>query len=616
MRRADPAMFPTLLCAAILTAAAAGVAAGAHLQRTGSAARAAPSAKLALFTQAQAQATFRFVDDRPKLTPVPQPDVAAPAFHRIIIEKTGVSKLEGDGTPGSQVLIKSSGLMIGAAIVDASGRWAVSLGKKLDAGDYNITLVAAGRETMQDGDEVRVFIPADFADREIVVYDRARVASRMPARPDSDETGSVSRRAQDLADAASRRFTEIVPPAAVQPSSTGPVPRPPARRGIDVATPVAGWLERASQAYQVEVARNLTRPVDATAPSAAASFDMAQTTEPAPAPEARSAPSAPDASSQDPLSSGVDAVRGWLKDASETYQRDIAEPLTVPANPNAVSESKSETVIKEPKPPVDTSGNAAEAARKIQQERERAVKALRDAEARDAADSKASTEETRQAAEAKRKEADERAAKARDAARAAAVQARKDAEAKRIEDVLKRLENAQKREREAELKKAEMQAKPAPADGPLPSDQELSRDRSFAASQSDPNGRRLQFTVEGDDEGDEDRAAAPERSNRQVKTADRSSANGARAGGWRSRNEADARHARSCHAGTTRRNGRKQMIYVVQPGDTLWAIANRHYRHGSRYTIIYRANQHRIPDADVIRPCQKLVLPLRGKRRV
>ena len=56
------------------------------------------------------------------------------------------------------------------------------------------------------------------------------------------------------------------------------------------------------------------------------------------------------------------------------------------------------------------------------------------------------------------------------------------------------------------------------------------------------------------------------------------------------------------------------MIYVVQPGDTLWAIANRHYRKGNRYNIIYRANQDRLPNADLLRPCQKLVLPDRGRR--
>ena len=63
-----------------------------------------------------------------------------------------------------------------------------------------------------------------------------------------------------------------------------------------------------------------------------------------------------------------------------------------------------------------------------------------------------------------------------------------------------------------------------------------------------------------------------------------------------------------------RNKGAKHAIYVVQPGDTLWAIANRHYRHGSRYNIIYHANLQRLPNADMIRPCQKLVLPLRGKR--
>ena len=50
-------------------------------------------------------------------------------------------------------------------------------------------------------------------------------------------------------------------------------------------------------------------------------------------------------------------------------------------------------------------------------------------------------------------------------------------------------------------------------------------------------------------------------------------------------------------------------IYIVKPGDTLWGIADRHYGKGARYTRIHRANLKRIPDADVIRPCQRIWIP-------
>jgi nucleoid-associated protein YgaU len=545
--------------------------------------------------------------------------------------------------------------MIGAAVVGADGRWAVALENKLDAGDHAIASVAAGRETTQAGDEVRVFIPSGFSGQEIVAYDRARNEREalLPSPvPSIEQDAATTARAEELANAASEKFTEIVPPKdAGKTAEAKPAPSPAPRAGIDIATPVAGWLERASQAYKDQVARKLAMPKDQSAP-----VEMAQNTEQpaAPQPEPEASPAAPAAPATDPLSAGVDAVRSWLKDASETYDRDIATPLSIPANPDATAatspkepakepaakeEKPAETTIKEAKPPVDTSGGPNEAARKIQAERERAAKALREAEERDAA--RAAAEDQRQAEEAKRRKAEETAARARDAARAAAEQSRKEAEAKKIQDGLKRLEDAQRAEEERKQEaaaEAESEAKAkakdkklaAPA-APLPSERELSRDRSFADSQNDPGGKRLEFKVEGEDQDAEARdredQAEPDRTERlrdqrvmeqrEDRSMKRSGAKqkSARVGGWRSRNDNDSRYARSCRAGSLHRKSRKHMVYVVKPGDTLWAIANRHYRHGSRYNIIYRANQHRISDADLIRPCQRLVLPLRGKRR-
>ena len=50
--------------------------------------------------------------------------------------------------------------------------------------------------------------------------------------------------------------------------------------------------------------------------------------------------------------------------------------------------------------------------------------------------------------------------------------------------------------------------------------------------------------------------------------------------------------------------------YVVKKGDTLWAIAERHYGAGARYRRIYKANQGRLRRGpDWIVPCQHLYLP-------
>ena len=55
--------------------------------------------------------------------------------------------------------------------------------------------------------------------------------------------------------------------------------------------------------------------------------------------------------------------------------------------------------------------------------------------------------------------------------------------------------------------------------------------------------------------------------------------------------------------------------YVVKAGDTLWAIAERHYGAGMRYRRIYEANRGRLKNGpDWILPCQRLYLPRQRRR--
>jgi hypothetical protein len=51
---------------------------------------------------------------------------------------------------------------------------------------------------------------------------------------------------------------------------------------------------------------------------------------------------------------------------------------------------------------------------------------------------------------------------------------------------------------------------------------------------------------------------------------------------------------------------------VVQPGDTLWRIAEQVYGGGVRYTVIYDANETRIRDPDLIYPGQVFIVPEAG----
>lgn len=56
------------------------------------------------------------------------------------------------------------------------------------------------------------------------------------------------------------------------------------------------------------------------------------------------------------------------------------------------------------------------------------------------------------------------------------------------------------------------------------------------------------------------------------------------------------------------KNPKSTGSYVVQSGDTLWAIAKKHYGDGDQYAKILNANKDKIKNANLIYPGQKLVL--------
>lgn len=49
--------------------------------------------------------------------------------------------------------------------------------------------------------------------------------------------------------------------------------------------------------------------------------------------------------------------------------------------------------------------------------------------------------------------------------------------------------------------------------------------------------------------------------------------------------------------------------YTVQPGDSLWKIAEAHYGNGSKYMKIFEANQPLLEDPNKIFPGQELAIP-------
>ena len=55
---------------------------------------------------------------------------------------------------------------------------------------------------------------------------------------------------------------------------------------------------------------------------------------------------------------------------------------------------------------------------------------------------------------------------------------------------------------------------------------------------------------------------------------------------------------------------KKVEIYEIQKGDTLWAIAQKFYGDGSKYTKIFEDNKEVIKDPDKIYPGQKIRIVL------
>ncbi|MCW2308709.1 peptidoglycan-binding protein LysM [Rhodobium gokarnense] len=51
------------------------------------------------------------------------------------------------------------------------------------------------------------------------------------------------------------------------------------------------------------------------------------------------------------------------------------------------------------------------------------------------------------------------------------------------------------------------------------------------------------------------------------------------------------------------------VFHTVAKGDTLWAIAEKHYGNGSKYTAIFEANRPMLSDPDKIYPGQVLRIP-------
>ncbi len=487
----------------------------------------------------------------------PPPAAEPPSIEKVIVAAGTQSAIEGEGRPGNVVRLLSEGATLGETTVAANGRWRIVLKDGLKPGTYQIRAqaLAGTLRAPVAGDEIRVWVPDAFASRAVVTYDGAR----------GDETSEATRRrAEALAEAAGRAYDEVTEKG----DAASPPPSP--------AAPPA------------------TRPPapDPAGPDGA---------EGAATPPAESPAAAPESAKTDPLAVVVD----WLKRSARAYRENIVEQLAVPApdRPSAPEAPPGEVAradapaadapeaerprVSEPEPENAEAITAAEAARRIAEERRHAEELRRQA---------AEAEAARRKAEAD-KAAAEKARKKEEARKRAEEFARRKAEAdKRQAEELEALKKARaEADAKAAARAAAGKAVPPPDASPAKPPQRvtITLEPFSLPGEETPKTTREH---ENDDEAETAADAADEPG--PVRHA-------------KPRRPVTASTSRCMEGRVFKRKGRRW--YITSRDDTLWDIAERFYGSGLAYPRIYRVNRNRLSSPHVVRPCLALRLPARGR---
>ncbi|MCB1504925.1 MAG: LysM peptidoglycan-binding domain-containing protein [Hyphomicrobiaceae bacterium] len=554
--------------------------------------------------------------------------IAAPSFSRIEVSPDGRVRFEGHGTPGARVTLNSMGQPLGSALVTPRGDWEVQLQSGLTAGlhVFNSEAAIPGDGPAIPGGDVRIAIPRAFGSEDA----KANDISSAPQADDGGSESALRQRAEELARDATRHFDEfqirqMTEADTAKPDSPAVSPGA-ARRPTDKTNENAAgeggilfrlqdWLARANRDFQGKVVRRLQIPPPSETATTAAEDDTAKA---AAAAEAESLAKA------------------------KAAQRAEAERIAAK--------------------------RAADARREAERKAAAAADA-RDAEAAHQAEAQRKAEQQRQAEEARqvaaRKQAEEQRLAAEEAARikadaereaaAALAAAQRKLERERFERELLQAEIEERRLR-AELAEARKRAaqsrriaggnerkaakKPMAPQTPQPAPKvaapappqtpPLATARNARPSPT-PAGRGSPALRGGDGTGDDDVIATVPKTAARIKSAGGNDGH-VMPEAWRRRAElmsqrgevADETPRRSEVLGTrmvmrTRcaRAGRRISLpgtYVVERGDSLWRISERHYRRGYLWPEIQRANTEKIDDPDLIYPCQRFYLPKLRRR--
>ena len=394
--------------------------------------------------------------------------VAAPSFSRITIEPKGATLIECKGTPGSRVIINEGGRAVASAVVEPAGPWKVTLEQGLPAGDHRITSSVQNfdHDQIVAGQDVRISMPAEFSGRVVVAYN-----GNSETHGSAGDYDPARARAEDLARAASERFTEVMPkvgdgPRVAQGERTGPARTGEAPDAGD--HPVMRWLERAAKSYQKSIAGKLSEPVPNPGGKSPQNSDTART---APVPGAQDSTAGNDGllhRLDDQAHWTSERVQDWLSKAKRSYRSEIARKLSVPqegpsgravarTEPARVADPGGPAKQAEPSSRNDDALKRAEEARRKDAEWDR----LEDAARKEADARRLQDENAHKAAEAARRDTEEKkqADEAKRQAEARRLQqeaARKQAEAKRQAEEAQRQSEAKRLQEETARKQAEV----------------------------------------------------------------------------------------------------------------------------------------------------------------
>ncbi len=643
--------FPAVLVGSILAVSAAGVLTGTHIRSV----REHATPGTARIEATSTIVTSALADEQPTaVTRGPRP-----TFSRIVIEPTGISRLEGAGPPGGQVTLNAAGRPIAVTTVDGGGRWAVTLTKALPPGEHRIAAVLGTSSGAVAGEDVRVFVPVDLAGEAVVAYEATghlTVAERAASQPVSDD---VRRRAGEIADEATKTFGVILdgeqkkkkaPEAATRVAGDAGPAVPEAAREGDSPEPGATLLERlqrwfgsASETYRRDVARPLSLPAPGTPEADALVRAQQEKKDRAKAAARRYAEKRREAEQslaaakakqeREAEANGTAEKTAALKsrqaEAARREQENGKRAAEEAARRTAETEAQFESSLKrldeaqraQDERAMAEAQKSIDAARADYQARRAAAEEIA---ARDAADSKVAAERAAAKAAADKAAAEKAAQKAAAdkaaTARAAAEQLAADkraAEAARQEKARLALAQEEKAKADAEEARRRRAAETKAAEETRIAEE--NRRRKEAEEEADAEQDEREWAIYRRMLAEQDRRpgggslstseiAAALESGKVDGREPAPAARATRSTGRHLRADRRTREATRCRGRGKARRG----YHYLTGKETLWGLARRYYGDGRKFDVIFRANRDKIRDPDVLRPCCWIRIP--GKR--